>query len=66
MLHQELLEKELPKKCLVIFKGSIDPETNQNWCSDCVKAQPNIDNVIIPYCEEKNITVFIVEVGLRP
>ena len=36
----DLLDSKSNKndKFICIFKGSIDPETNQNWCGDCIKA----------------------------
>ena len=48
---------------IAVFKGSTDPETGINWCSDCVKADPFIKEHIIPKAKELNMQVYIVECG---
>lgn len=30
----------------ILFKGAIMPETGKNWCSDCEKAKPIIDQAL--------------------
>ncbi len=61
----ELIKKENPISYIVAFKGTVDPKTKENWCSDCVKAEPNIKNLIQPFCQENKILFYSVEVGLR-
>ena len=58
--------KTLPSPSVVVFKGSTDPETNENWCSDCVKADPYLKQIIEPECKSRNIPYTEVKVGLRP
>ena len=66
--YKEFLKSQQEKPdptYIVIFKGSADPKTNVNWCSDCVKAEPNINNILKPFCHKNNIKVFTVDVGLK-
>ncbi len=49
-----------------IFKGSIDPATGVNWCSDCVVAEEPIKKYLLPLAEEKKVPVLEVSVGQRP
>ena len=30
-----------------IFTGTTDPETGKNWCPDCERAKPNINEVLL-------------------
>lgn len=53
------------KKYVAIFKGSIDPITKINWCSDCVLIEEPIKNFFIPLAQEKNIAVLEVRCGQR-
>ena len=32
-------------KFIVIFTGSINEQTNESWCPDCVQAKPNIARI---------------------
>ena len=34
------------KKFIAIFTGSINEETNESWCPDCVEAKPAIQRVV--------------------
>ena len=58
-------EQSPEKTYIVIFKGSVDPKTNMNWCSDCRKAEPNINKILKPFCQENKIRVYSVQVGLK-
>jgi len=32
---------------IVYITGTTDPATGKNWCPDCERAKPNIDNVLL-------------------
>lgn len=49
---------EKPDTYLAVFKGSVDPDTNFNWCSDCVKADPNIKSIVEPIVKQKGIEFY--------
>ena len=49
---------------LVLFKGDIDPATGKNWCSDCVKAEPYIEQFAKPLAIKKGIDLWTVVVGV--
>jgi len=52
-------------KLLVVFKGTKDEVTGENWCSDCVKAEPVINEFLLPKAKEEGIPVIFVDCGLR-
>ena len=49
---------------IVVFKGGED-ENGENWCSDCVKADPVLKKALYPRAEEEGIPVLVVNCGLR-
>lgn len=57
--------KTHPTPSVVIFKGSIDPITNQNWCSDCTAAEPYLHKIVEPGCNNRGVVYTEVKVGLR-
>lgn len=57
----EVLKKDL---AVAVFKGTTDASGN-NWCGDCVVADPHINKVLVPLCKEKDIPIYFVEVGER-
>lgn len=32
---------------IVYITGTVDPATGKNWCPDCERAKPNIDNILL-------------------
>lgn len=68
MDYKEFIEtyKTLETPSVVVFKGSIDPKTNDNWCSDCVKAEPYLKKIVEPECKARSIPYIEVKVGLKP
>ena len=65
LTHEEFLAKELPSTYYAIFKGSVDPKTGINWCSDCVTAEPAINKIAVPLAKENELPLYIVSCGLR-
>jgi thiol-disulfide isomerase/thioredoxin len=53
------------KPFIVIFKGGVD-ESGNSWCSDCVAAEPMVNQVLIPEAKKLGFPMYIVDVGLRP
>ena len=51
-------------KFIAVFKGSLDSE-GVNWCSDCVKAGPVLDEFLLPRCEAEQIPLYYIDCGLR-
>jgi Eukaryotic protein of unknown function (DUF953) len=49
---------------LALFKGAED-ENGVNWCSDCVRAEPTINNVLYPLAKQNNIPVIYCNAGTR-
>jgi hypothetical protein len=47
---------------LALFKGAED-ENGVNWCGDCVRAEPNLKNVIFPKAQEEGLPVLYVNAG---
>ena len=45
--------------------ADIDPATGKNWCSDCVKAEPYIEQFAKPLAIKKGIDLWTVVVGDR-
>ena len=41
----------------ICFVGSKLPTTGQSWCSDCVKAEPAIDETLLELKDLKNIFI---------
>ncbi|XP_003386713.1 PREDICTED: thioredoxin domain-containing protein 17-like [Amphimedon queenslandica] len=67
---QELLSsvevlKEGGNRCkiFVLFCGSTDQQTGHSWCSDCVKADPVIENVA---SKQSSGVLITCSVGDRP
>lgn len=56
---------ESGQKYFICFKGSVDPETNESWCSDCVKADPVLNEHLFPKLAEESVPVIMVNCGLR-
>ncbi len=50
---------------LILVEGGVDPATGINWCPDCIDAEENVNNILIPVAKGKNLPVDIVEVGSR-
>jgi len=51
---------------MIVFSGSIDPETNLNWCSDCRGASEYIKKSYPRLLNDYGIDGFKFRVGLRP
>ena len=66
---EEFLDKfkaEPPKgKTVAIFMSSLE-ENGIYWCPDCENARDNVNNIIIPKCNEKGWKFFHVNVGDKP
>ena len=65
MSHEQFLSAKKPDRYIAIFKGSEDPSTGINWCSDCIKAGPFIKEQILPKAKEADLAVYSVDCGLR-
>lgn len=50
---------------IAIFKGSVDPVTKINWCSDCTAIEEPLKNELFPITREKNLPVLEVSVGSK-
>lgn len=57
--------KEEHKTIIIIFKGTTDAATGENWCSDCVKAEGAIKEVLLPECVKQGLPVLECSVGDR-
>jgi thioredoxin-like negative regulator of GroEL len=44
---------------IVIFIGTVDPETGKNWCSDCERAKPNINSALLANAKGKVIMCIV-------
>lgn len=45
-----------------MFCGSKD-QNGVNWCSDCTKAEPLYNNLVVPYSEKNGVKLIYHEVG---
>lgn len=44
---------------IVYITGTTDPATGKNWCPDCERAKPNIDNIVIANAAGKLIKCIV-------
>ena len=44
---------------VVIFTGTVDPATGKNWCPDCERAKPNLNNILMPNASGKVIKCIV-------
>ena len=63
--HEQFLALELPETYFAVFKGSTDPKTGENWCSDCVAAEPALKKIAYPTAKENGVPLYVVSCGLR-
>jgi len=52
------------EKIVVIFMSSLE-SNGKYWCPDCESAKYNINNFVLPDCENKGIKTIFVDVGDR-
>ena len=50
---------------IVLVKADED-ENGKSWCPDCVKAMPNINEIILPATKKAKIPVLYVKAGTIP
>lgn len=50
---------------VAVFKGSVDPISQENWCSDCTAIEGPLQKELLPLLREKSLPFLEISVGSK-